>query len=341
MKNFIVSAILTGVIGVLSLHAQPPPIKTRPVRDDTLSAKKVPQPPPADQGITSPTHQKYIGKIVFTKADQPLAQVNESGFTNEFKLGDPLYYRVFLEKSSVNQLRAGPGGDQLTGAVYVRPVYKMTFYLDGRKIAEKQMIYSLKPDEHAKWTTWRGAFRMEDSLRSPALFLPGENEFIEFLSDMESTISPGKHSLKVEIRPAIVQPDLKIEGDVMAAGEFTLNVPAGWVNPADTWLCLPKAAMKDAPLERKMLAAFAAARPKETGRTISITLPAWAIVRNNLTGIILHRTTSAAVGSETVGVCRMQIYDFSQEYVGNAFSGNTYLSFAGIVQRRMPCGCLK
>jgi hypothetical protein len=340
MKNYILFTILIGVFSIQLFFAQPP-AKDTPGPVKMPAPKKGPPLPAPDQGITSPTHQKYVKKIVFTKVDQPMAQINEAGFTNEFKLGDLLYYRVFLEKSSVNQLRAGPGGDQLNGVVYVRPVYKMTFYLDGRKLPEKPMIYSMKPDEHAKWTTWRGAFKMDDSLRRPDLFLPGESEFIEFLSDMESTISPGKHSIKVEIRPVISQPDMKIEGDVMAAGEFTLNVPAGWVNRADTWLCLPKAAMKDAPLERKMMAAFAAARPKESGRTISITLPAWAIVRNNLTGIILHRTTSAAVGSETGGVCRMQIYDFSQEYVGNAFAGDPYLSFAGIVQRRMPCGCLK
>jgi hypothetical protein len=37
--------------------------------------------------MTSPTHQRYVNKIVLTKNDQLLNRVNESTFLNQFNLG--------------------------------------------------------------------------------------------------------------------------------------------------------------------------------------------------------------------------------------------------------------
>lgn len=311
---------------------------------EALRRKRIGKPaqsgPAPDQGMTSPTHQKYVGKLVFLKRDQTLNQVDEAMFTSQSTLGEPLYYRVFLAASSVNSLRARPGGEKLGSMA--RPDYLLSFHLDGQSAYELPMHLALKPEDHARWTTWRGAFRLEDSLRGrPDVYLPGETEFIEFLAAKEAALTPGKHRLKLELRPVYREPGLEIQGDVMASGELDLNVPADWAGPATSWLCLPRAQQHDAGLEGKMLADFSAKHPGETPLKVAITMPAWSVERNQQTGRILRRTTSAAIGSKKGNQCRMQIYDFSQEHLGSAFSAETYLSFRGKVQHRIPCGCLK
>ena len=56
------------------------------------------------EGISSPLHQKYMGKIVFAGTDTDIkkAQENEAAFISKATLGNPVYFRVYMDNSLTN-----------------------------------------------------------------------------------------------------------------------------------------------------------------------------------------------------------------------------------------------
>ncbi|MBL7934277.1 MAG: hypothetical protein JNM51_00530, partial [Bacteroidia bacterium] len=119
-------------------------------------------------GITSPIHQKYIGKIAFSNNDNDLAKgkENEAGFKSEFNLGEPIYFRVYLKDALLNTLRPiTKFNDQNTFNRDSR--FTLKVYLDGKHL-DSLFSASLQSDDFYEddkktWTTFRGAFKSVDN----------------------------------------------------------------------------------------------------------------------------------------------------------------------------------
>jgi hypothetical protein len=295
--------------------------------DKTVSAAK---PDEVTDGISGPIHQKYMNKIVFAHTDADLAKgkENESGFLTKATFGEAVIYRVYLDNSLCNYLKA-------QSAPEVHGRYKIKFYIDdveaGTGILSENIF---EFDEKRKWTTFRGALKSPDGSDYIGL-----RQFNNFVRDAESKFTPGDHKFRMELLPYQDYPQI-YEGPAVASGEITLTVKNALFDINDPKSCLPKAMMADKNLEAKVLGAFKAKGWPEQPKEVRITSEKWNIVRNKITGVITRRYIDAAVGSTKEGKCSYQIFSFYQDYDGSGYQSEMYLEGVGI-SRDVSCKCMK
>lgn len=295
---------------------------------------------PADlpnDGITSPTHQKYMGKIVFSKKEATLERGKEmeSEFTNKFTLGgpDPIYFRVYMNNSLSNYITRLFETDSRR-LKDLLATYLFKFYLDGTPIVYTRYgagrtAFSV-PDKQA-FTTFRSSFYKDDG------YSKGTNMFKEFLSKTEDKLTPGDHKIKVEVYPFDDYSERFI-APMVASGEFTLTVSGNAFNPNDDTVCLPKAMMQDKKIESGMLKAFN--NSEGEGKIVRIVESDWTIERNENTGIILKRTIDGIIGFTKNGKCKYQVFGFAQDYDGTKFQDRVYVVSVGS-SKDINCSCLK
>jgi hypothetical protein len=276
-----------------------------------------------DDGITSPIHQKLVGKVAFLKENLAKEQVTEAKLVNEFTLGDLIYFRVYMAKSMVNSLlEKDPSLDQ-TDAVR-NATYILVFSLNGGKNIETTLDFGSDPTEKKQWTTWRGSLK-----HSRETGILGMNNFREFLA--ASQLTKGKHAVKLAIFPAYKG----IRGEP-ATGEFTLNVNA--IDPSDSQTCLPRAGSSDPEIERMFLQTYKAkGLPGTPGKAV-ITSDLWTIDRNRTNNRIEKRRASGAVAVNSAGQCFYQFFWLTQDY--NGTYGAPYFSMTG-EKTSINCACLK
>ena len=172
-------------------------------------------------GVSPAVHKANIGKIVFTANDVASKYYTEKDLllTYRFTPKSDLYITAFLERSLTDNLqKLAPGlpVDELlkTGS------YHFTFYVDGKLIYQDNLHpASLSPEQ-----------KHHDTLISkPLTSHPFQNVWGPYLwfrflkNGGDSVLTEGKHRLRLEIRPYVMNPDL-IVGDVVAAGEVLLDV---------------------------------------------------------------------------------------------------------------------
>lgn len=295
---------------------------------------------PADlpnDGITSPMHQKYMGKIVFSKKEAALEKGKEmeSDFTTKFTLGgpDPIYFRVYMNNSLSNYITRLFETDSRR-LKDLLATYLFKFYLDGIPIAYSRYgagrtAFSLA-DKQA-FTTFRSSFYKDDG------YSKGTNMFKEFLSKTEDKLTPGDHKIKVEVYPMDDYADVFI-APMVASGEFTLTVSANAFNPNDDAVCMPKAMMQDKKIEAGMLKAFNSS--KGEGKVARIVESDWTIERNQTTGIILRHSIDGIIAFTKDGKCKYQVFGFAQDYDGTKFQDGIYQLSEGS-SKEINCSCLK
>ena len=128
----------------------------------------------ADQGITSSTHEKYKGQIVFAGSMDAIAFKKEKPeqFKNQFKASENIYARLYLAHSVGETLHEGHRSDN-SALMY-------DLYIDGKKVNHKksfgdflnipknEQTFYIEDISNAtqlnQWTSWR------------VYFLPNENE---------------------------------------------------------------------------------------------------------------------------------------------------------------------
>ncbi|MDP2386976.1 MAG: hypothetical protein Q8M29_11430 [Bacteroidota bacterium] len=180
-----------------------------------------------DNGISSPTHTKYLKKIVFSKSEIVKAQENEANFTNTFNVTDNIYSRVFIEKSIKNE--AGNVGDCYNGTYFMR----WSFDDGSTKLPEwlNTNIHNVLSgnDGYAKWTTWQPGVSPSES---DMTFAQTEIKyFVKYIRNLPN----GKHKMKMEVVYDI--PEDSNNGystyeyttkfgpeKVLASGDFTINI---------------------------------------------------------------------------------------------------------------------
>lgn len=173
------------------------------------------------EGVTSDLHRANVGKITFMAKPIPLENYKETDFLKTYELretGD-LNVRVFMANSLTNYLH------RLAPALSAEELlkngnYQFSFFVDGALIYKENLHTGAGLPEAKNTRT---------SLRVPLISSTNEDSWGRFmwnrfmLNGGAEVLSAGKHLLKIELRPYIKTPELKV-GELIAEGDLELAV---------------------------------------------------------------------------------------------------------------------
>ncbi|WP_185287565.1 serine hydrolase [Chryseobacterium lactis] len=172
--------------------------------------------------IESPVQKKYSGKIVFLTKNIALDNLKDSDMLTsaQFQENGDLGIHAFFDNSLVNylhQLEPGWTVDELIR----NGNYQFAFYVDGKLIYTENLNTGAGTPENKKIKT---------ALRIPLLSSQNEDSWGRYLwmrfymgHDGIDALTAGKHLLKIEIRPYLKTPEVKI-GSLISSGTIILEV---------------------------------------------------------------------------------------------------------------------
>lgn len=298
--------------------------------------------PIQDQGVHNAVHAAHQNQIVFTRADLGIGAISEGDIVSDFTLGQPMFFRVFTERSAVNAIAAA--NNRAATDLYAAGVaYNARFTIDGQ-VFETSMFPWGNPADHQTWTTWRGQFVNTINAQRT----PGTDVFMEMLSKATSAglLKPGKHNIKMEVIPKVsVANDQFINAGVVATGTFNLTVPAGAFQPGNAAICGGgRGGTGSAAMEARALseARRISTNPDMTFvRAVGIG-ESWDVERNEITGIPTERETTVAIYARGAKYCTANVYRYYEDYMGGGTFGTSTasISISPAATRYIPCGCL-
>ena len=178
--------------------------------------------------IENPIQKKNLNKIVFLDKMIPFDNLKESDFlkTMTFQEDKDFDIRVFLDNSLVNylhQLDSNLTADELL----TKGNYQFSFYVDGKLTYTENLNSGAGKTEDKKIKT---------SFGIPFLSTKNEDSWGRYLwmrfyfaNGGMDALEAGNHTLKIEIKPYLKNPALKV-GGVIASGEINLFVPKQYVS---------------------------------------------------------------------------------------------------------------
>lgn len=285
-------------------------------------------------------HAAHQGEIVFTRSDLTLGAINEGALANEFTLGQPIFFRVYTERSAVNAI--AEKNNMPASDVYADGVH----YTARFTVAGTSFYTTIKPwggrRDHETWTTWRGQLGNPDRVQ-----VPGADAFLELLSRATAAglLTPGRHTIEMELIPATnTENSGKIEGGVVARGSFVLTIAAGAIAPGNATVCgRGRGAAGSAAIEVRALAVskqFWTNPDLSPVRAIAVG-DDWKVERNEITGIPIERSTRVDILTRGPKYCTRQGHDFREEYMGGGnFSTATGGVSVNFEPGFVPCGCI-
>lgn len=325
LVSFSASAQLGGALNKLKSKAKEstkeenpannatPVQNNQPAKENTTLAKK-------SDGITSPMHEKYMSKIVFTKLPTQKGTENEADFLKEVTLGDgELFFRVYLKNTLLELMKPGCGGESesniLSGA---RFYYK--YYVDGKEIDfESSSDSDFEYEEKEQWTTFKGALysskQMGDYL--------GDKQFRNFIVKAGTVLTVGSHVLKIEVIPSECANWKNKNNDIQnvaASGEIKINITADFQKNFFTRYLpfTPGSTIVNAEFTKLIKDKFKA---EGWGTIYKIELRdnAW-IIEKSYVGLVLNRHFSAAIAFQNPkGECIYDIYIVTQDWDGVSY----------------------
>lgn len=178
--------------------------------------------------IENSLQKTYLNKIVFLDKTLALENIRESDFISSmiFQEDKDLDIRVFQENSLVNYLH------QLDPSLSVDELlkkgnYQFAFYVDGK------LIYVENLNSGAGTTESK---TVKTTFRIPLMSSKNEDSWGKFLwsrfyltNNGIDALDEGKHILKIEIRPYLKTPTVKV-GNIIAEGEINLIVPKKYIS---------------------------------------------------------------------------------------------------------------
>ena len=171
----------------------------------------------------NPVQKNHLNQILFLDKVGPFENLKESDFlkTMTFQEDKDFSIRVFLDNSLVNYLH------QLDDSLSVDELlkkgnYQFSFYVDGKLLYTENLNSGAGRTEDKK---------MKTNFGIPFLSTKNEDSWGRFLwmrfyfaNGGMDALETGNHTLKIEIKPYLKTPDLKV-GKVIAEGEIQLTVP--------------------------------------------------------------------------------------------------------------------
>jgi hypothetical protein len=273
-----------------------------------------------DQGMTGETHRKNVGKILWAKERITKSIMDQVTYETVVDASDPLYGRVFLEKS-LPRLSEEQGKD----CYNQNCSFRLKVFVDG--VDKGTINQSYLPDGQT-WTTCQINLNLS----------PGDNAdngnggVPEKWAELVKGLSNGTHECRFEFYGGDGDNCLK----KVAGGSFTLKktgeIAAGKLKK------LPIAKKNDAALESSMIKAIKAKGWKnESPVKVVIVEGDWRIIRD-LVGTILRREINTnVILKDNSGSCRLTDISFTQEHKGGDKYGATEVY--GIGMKNIPFDC--
>lgn len=259
------------------------------------------------------------GKIVFSKSPIKPGSENPAAMTNTFSASDPIY-----------------------AVIYTKPALKDITWRDG--VFEIQLEYTQNGSSFAP--TFEAAIGPAERARPNSHYLyldvlpaPGKAIYPEVagaMAKMIARVPPGTQTVKLRVRA--------VEGNsnyaLLAEGSFSLQGGGNAAKKAaaadDRAMAakarMPKAAMRNANLEKSILAATKRHDPATKPLRAVLTERGWTVTRDSDTGAILYRGIKAAVASRYGdGTIMVEDLMFAQEYLGGGrYAKNIELKGVGM-----------
>jgi len=174
-----------------------------------------------NEGITGPLHQANTGRIRFMGSMIPAEEVKESDYLSSFELNENTDFniRAYLDNSLTNYLHL------LSPSLTVEELtkngnYRFSFFVDNTLVYTENLHPGAGTAENKNKRT---VFRV------PLISTTNEDSWGRFLWNRfmfkggDDALSPGPHRLKIEIRPYLKTPGIKV-GELIATGEITLAI---------------------------------------------------------------------------------------------------------------------
>ncbi|MEO7212735.1 serine hydrolase [Mucilaginibacter sp.] len=171
--------------------------------------------------ITAPRHQANIGRIIFLNDTILAAQIKDADIVSELIL-DPnnnLSMCAFMGNSLTNyQHQMAP---DLTVAQLNEGNYHFSFYIDDKLIYQENLH---------KGAGYAWIKNSRTALRIKLISTKHEDMWSRYLFGRlmmrggEDALTTGSHTLRVELRPYVAIPTLKV-GDIIAKGDLKIIVP--------------------------------------------------------------------------------------------------------------------
>lgn len=328
----------------------PAPAPDRPTRRPLPQATSGPAPAAAtakagagstfpDQGVHNAVHAAHQRQIVFTRRDLGIGAITEADIARDFTLGEPMYFRVFTERSAANALALA--NNVPASEVYADGVYYVARFTVGGKTFDTGIFPWGGRKDHETWTTWRGQFVNPGN----AQVTPGTDAFLELLSrgTLAGVLSPGTHAVTMEVIPFTnTEGGGKLTAGPVAKGTFNLTVPAGIFKANNPAVCGPgRGGAGNAATEARALSEakrywdwpdLTPVKAVAVGRE-------WKITVNELTSVPIERATDVTIYSRGAAFCAAHRHTVTEAYAG----GGTYAPggiSVNFTPGFIPCGCL-
>lgn len=276
-----------------------------------------------DQGFTSPVHKKNVKKIVWSKSVIAFNDVANAVLETRFKLTDPIYGRIFLERSIRNTPVYSSVND--TPLENWKNSYEMKLFIDGKDSGGSFGVFDegYFNDEMGKqWTTWQFSPHMQN---------PSNSDDEKICAAWEKAVRGlrvGEHKIRFELWGVL---GTHRSAEPMSVGTFTLVISPG--ERVSTVGKFPEETYSgsDASELRNLLINALAQKgiaPKAEIRKIAITSD-WTYNRYTDTKKEYRKISATVLFSDkdNDGVCRFVTYNFKSDKNGNGWTNPIFHSF--------------
>lgn len=253
-----------------------------------------------DEGMTSPTHARFVGQIVFANAQIDKANPDEAALVTELYADEPLYGRVFMPHSIRNHPVYASGSDAPHDNTSGGFFYKL--YVDGA-IANYQVETGEARDRPTATTrqVWPHPLASDEPTH-------------EGWTQLVAALTPGAHTLRFELWTRQGSFESR---EPLATGTITLHKAAGTSLAIGTTFADLHAGMTDPALADNLLALARAfikrASTPDTATAAKIKSAAWNPIRERGSRRVVAREIEAWVRSEWPdGHCTAQAMWFVQ-----------------------------
>lgn len=281
-----------------------------------------------DQGMTSETHRNNIGKILWAKERIKLELQDRITYQTSFEASEPLYGRIFLEKS-LTRLSESQGIEcqdniEFRLKVFVNGENKGKLHegsWSDRRWTTGQISLNLTPGDEVDWVN----VGVPDKWAALVKGLPNGSHriTIEFYGGKGAYGGENDKCLKK-----------------YAEGSFILNKSGEMTS--GKLKTLPAAKKSDAALEAEMIRAIKSRGwQNETPIKVVIIEPDWRIIRNPFGVIQRKEINTNVILRKMDGTCRLTDISFERPFLGNNKYGATIVYGVGTKNLPIDCGAAR
>lgn len=274
-----------------------------------------------DEGITSTTHQKNLGKIIWANEIIDRENTDPSKIKSEFNVTDFIYGRAYFKESISNVpiyvYEEGARVDVIPPCSSAENgcIYTAKLYIAGKLVWETPFDYM--SEEQVDLTSFQVWIRP----------IPEHDETSKSYRSMINKLPVGRHQVRIEFHSTgenYSDDTRKKQSEPMAVGEFTYVKNEGDKIPFGKTFADYGAGMRDREAEQGMLACLRQHAQDQgwKGEIIDIKIKDqnWTVKRHEWSGRIIYRGASAYVYYQKAdGVCAVQSYSFGQESLNDGY----------------------